>query len=59
MLDKDTYRDYFDSRISNQVVLESGHLICVRLCGSESSGCEGAQFRGAEIGVCVEEEQAE
>ena len=42
VVDKDTYRDYMDSRISNQVVLESGHLVCVRLCGSDGLGCDGS-----------------
>lgn len=42
VVDKDTYRDDFNSHISNQVVLESGHLICLRLCGSDGSGCDGS-----------------
>ena len=51
VVDKETYRDYIDSRVSNQVVLESGHLVCVRLCGSDGLGCDGSPFRGAEIGI--------
>ncbi len=37
VLDEDTYKMYFDSRIANQVLARSGHLLCIRLCGN--SGC--------------------
>ena len=42
VVDRAAYRDYIDSQIANQVILESGDLICFRLCGAEGSGCEGS-----------------
>lgn len=33
VLDKNSYRAYIDGQISNQVLAESGHLICFRLGG--------------------------
>ncbi len=46
VLDRDSYRDYVASRIPNRVVAESGHLVCVRLCGAGGPGCDGASLPG-------------
>jgi 4-amino-4-deoxy-L-arabinose transferase-like glycosyltransferase len=39
VLDKGSYRAYVDGKIGNQVLAESGHLICIRLCGEGGDAC--------------------
>jgi 4-amino-4-deoxy-L-arabinose transferase-like glycosyltransferase len=41
VVDKDAYHTYIDSRIAHQVLAESGHLICVRVCPAGVEACAG------------------
>lgn len=41
VLDKSSYRAYVAGQIGHQVLAESGHLICIRVCGAEGDGCRG------------------
>jgi 4-amino-4-deoxy-L-arabinose transferase-like glycosyltransferase len=41
VLDKSSYRVYVDGKIGNQVLAESGHLICIRVCGVGGDACGG------------------
>lgn len=41
VMDKNSYRAYVAPQLRHQVLAESGHLICFRLCGDEAEGCPG------------------
>lgn len=42
VVDKDAYHNYIASHLAYQVLAESGHLICVRLCLPDAAACAGS-----------------
>jgi 4-amino-4-deoxy-L-arabinose transferase-like glycosyltransferase len=39
VMDQDAYRTYIDARVPHQVIGQSGHLICFRLCRGDAKTC--------------------